>query len=77
MRLALGNALLITHRQFWDKYKPARKDMGKADTTRRKVLAMQFYMRLYLLVACKGALTSTAASPVHMDGSTLHRMQMM
>lgn len=60
VRQALERALLITHRQFWDKYMPERKDLGKADITRRKVLAMQFYMRLYILVAFQGALTSTA-----------------
>lgn len=60
VRQALERALLITHRQFWDKYMPERKDMGKADTTRRKVIAMQFYLRLYILVVFQGALTSTA-----------------
>ncbi|KAA6422185.1 MAG: hypothetical protein FRX49_07936 [Trebouxia sp. A1-2] len=54
VRQALEKALLQDNENFWAANPPDPNAMDQQDPFRRNKLAMQFFLRLHILVACKG-----------------------
>ena len=54
VRQALERALLQSNEDFWIEHSPHLKDMAKQCPKRRSIQAMQFFLRLHILVACQG-----------------------
>ena len=54
VRQALEKALLQANEDFWAANPPDPNAMDQQDPFRRNKLAMQFFLRLHVLVACKG-----------------------
>lgn len=64
VRPALERALLQSNRRFWDENPTAEDKMADQCPRRRSRQAMQFFLRLHILVACKGMAASIASSAV-------------
>ena len=60
VRQALERALLHSNDDFWDQNPPV--DMANQCPKRRGIQAMQFFLRLHILVACQGATILIATS---------------
>ena len=58
VRQALEKALLQDNENFWAANPPDPNAMDQQDPFRRNKLAMQFFLRLHILVACKGGVLS-------------------
>ena len=58
VRQALEKALLQDNEDFWAANPPDPNAMDQQDPFRRNKLAMQFFLRLHILVACKGGTLS-------------------
>ena len=58
VRQALEKALLQDNEDFWAANPPDPNAMDQQDPFRRDKLAMQFFLRLHILVACKGVAIS-------------------
>ncbi len=58
VRQALEKALLQDNEDFWAENPPDSNAMDQQDPFRRNKLAMQFFLRLHILVACKGVALS-------------------
>ena len=66
VRQALEKALLQANEDFWAANPPDPNAMDQQDPFRRNKLAMQFFLRLHVLVACKGgALTPPLVTLTH------------
>ena len=55
---ALERALLQDNESFWEENQPAANAMDRQDSGRRNKLAVQLFLRLYILATCEG-------TPVH------------
>ncbi len=67
---ALEKALLQDNEDFWAANPPDPNAMDLQDPFRRNKLAMQFFLRLHILVACKGGALSPAPTPCCTDSLT-------
>jgi len=65
VRQALEKALLQDNEDFWAAKPPNPDAMDLQDPFRRNKLAMQFFLRLHILVACKGGALSPASCCTH------------
>jgi len=65
VRQALEKALLQDNEDFWAANPPNPDAMDLQDPIRRNKLAMQFFLRLHILVACKGGALSPASCCTH------------
>ena len=79
VRQALERALLQSNDDFWDQHPTNKKDMAKQCPKRRRIQAMQFFLRLHILVACQGVAASTVTPSVdcsknaqHSNGAVYH-----
>lgn len=62
VRQALERALLQTNDDFWDQNPTQPEDMAKQCPKRRGIQAMQFFLRLHILIACQGTTVIIATS---------------
>ena len=65
VRQALEKALLQANEDFWTANPPDPNAMDQQDPFRRNKLAMQFFLRLHVLVACKGGALSLTPCYTH------------
>ena len=56
VRQALEQAVLQDNEPWWDEHQPDLNKMTEQCSRRRKDLAMQFFLRLHILVACQGSI---------------------
>ena len=57
-------ALLQSNEDFWDENPTKRENMAKQCPKRRSIQAMQFFLRLHILVACQGMAAPTITQSV-------------
>ncbi len=72
VRQALEKALLQANEDFWAANPPNPDAMDLQDPFRRNKLAMQFFLRLHILVACKGGVPLTHSLARSLTHSLTH-----
>ena len=72
VRQALERALLQSNNDFWVENPTKPENMAKQCPKRRSIQAMQFFLRLHILVACQGMAASTVTPSVDCSNHAQH-----